>query len=157
MWVMCNTLFDLYFSSYSFKRLCVFDLTKILLGSKAQVINQTLFCYTCYYLWIKKFTTALQLHNFFYSSVCPKTIKLPRLPSNMVCTHHEKCLGFDCCVELDIKVTTLSTRFWFILDPCQFEITMGLGEWSYNISIFSYDWGKPESLSIGEPLQIGYV
>ncbi|XP_072033446.1 LOW QUALITY PROTEIN: uncharacterized protein [Amphiura filiformis] len=92
-----------------------------------------------------------------WSKDCPWPASLPKLPPILVCTYHEKCLGVECCVELDIKVATLSTGFRFILDPCQFEIYIGLGTWTKTITMFTYGWGSPETFHIGKAVTIEYT
>ena len=46
---------------------------------------------------------------------------------------------------------------WFALDLCNFTYAVGFGRLVYNMSLFSYDWGRIESFSISEFLTLRSV
>ncbi|KAI8485717.1 hypothetical protein Bbelb_365510, partial [Branchiostoma belcheri] len=81
---------------------------------------------------------------------CPVT--LPTLPNAAGCTVHEHCLGMDCCITLDIKVATIVSVAFVDFDSCNYTLSVGIGNWQYDYSIFTYSWGKEETLEVGEML-----
>ena len=52
------------------------------------------------------------------------------------------------------KNTTIATRTWFLLDLCDYQLSIGLGSWYLNISLYSYSFGVEEMKSIGEALNV---
>ena len=74
---------------------------------------------------------------------------LPELPDEIMCVINEQCLGIQCCFNLDIGVALLSTQAWLIVDPCNFQISVGFGTWFRNITLFTYEWGQEERHVLG--------
>ncbi|XP_022102001.1 uncharacterized protein LOC110985344 [Acanthaster planci] len=90
-----------------------------------------------------------------WQRLCPRDVRLPRLPKNLVCTLPEKCLGFDCCLELPIPgITTISTQVSFIFDPCNYRLSLSLGSWSLELQVLSYQWGQQEEVPVGKPITL---
>ncbi|XP_038050876.1 uncharacterized protein LOC119724026 [Patiria miniata] len=93
-----------------------------------------------------------------WKRICPRNVKLPHLPRNLICTLLEKCLGFDCCLELPIPgITPISTQVSFIFDPCNYQLSMILGSWSRDLNIFSYHWGQREVVTIGKSVTLSMI
>ncbi|XP_038062441.1 uncharacterized protein LOC119732930 [Patiria miniata] len=87
--------------------------------------------------------------------ICPRDVRLPHLPRNLICTLPEKCLGFDCCLELPISgISPISTQVSFIFDPCNYQLSVSLGSWSLDLQILSYQWGQQEEVDIGKAVTI---
>ncbi|XP_071798137.1 uncharacterized protein [Asterias amurensis] len=84
-------------------------------------------------------------------------VTLPRLPSTLTCDLYDRCLGVQCCVDLDLQITVLSSTVWLVLDPCEFTLSMGFGKWSIIFTIFDYHWGTQEELKIGKALTLIYT
>ncbi|XP_033637723.1 uncharacterized protein LOC117298529 [Asterias rubens] len=96
-----------------------------------------------------------QVTNNGWHRVCPRDVRLPHLPSYLICTLPEKCLGFDCCFELPIPgLTPISTNVSFIFDPCNYKLSLGLGSWSKDLHIFTYQWGQQEEVTIGNAVSL---
>ncbi|XP_066300826.1 uncharacterized protein [Branchiostoma lanceolatum] len=86
---------------------------------------------------------------------CPAN--LPTLPNTAGCTVHEGCMGMDCCIALDIKITTIVATAFFDFDACNYTLSVGIGNWQYDYSIFTYSWGKEETLEVGEMLTFTFI
>ena len=84
---------------------------------------------------------------------CP-LLMLPSPTSFLTCTVDDRCLGLTCCASLDLVFTRLSTTAWAILDPCEFKLSVGLGSWSTNVTLFEYDWGVDKMLDISDSVHI---
>ncbi|XP_038050728.1 uncharacterized protein LOC119723897 [Patiria miniata] len=90
-----------------------------------------------------------------WQRICPRDVRLPHLPQNLICTLPEKCLGFDCCLELPIPgISPISTQVSFIFDPCNYQLAVSLGSWRLNLQILSYQWGQLEEITIGDPITL---
>ena len=68
---------------------------------------------------------------------------------NLQCRVLEECFGIECCLDLDITITTIAVNAWFIFDPCELTLSVGFGNWFYNMSLLTYDWGLDKSFNIG--------
>ena len=79
------------------------------------------------------------------------------LPDALHCAINSRCLGFQCCADVDFKVTKRSLQVYLNVDPCNFVIFIGFGEWFLDISIFTYEWGKQETYTLGTAIEIRYV
>ncbi|XP_072048756.1 uncharacterized protein [Amphiura filiformis] len=79
------------------------------------------------------------------------------LPNIASCQLDPRCLGVQCCLNLDVQIVTIATRAWFLLDPCDYQLSIGLGSWYLNISLFSYSFGVEEMKSIGEALNVSFT
>ncbi|XP_072033124.1 uncharacterized protein [Amphiura filiformis] len=84
---------------------------------------------------------------------CPANFNVPVIE----CSVNEACLTFDCCVNLDFKISTLMLKTWFSLDPCNFQFSIGFEQLSFNFSLFSYEFGKMETIAISDFLRIRYA
>ena len=84
---------------------------------------------------------------------CP-AINLP-IPSDILtCRTTDYCTGLHCCSAIDIKVSQLFVESWIVLDPCNFELSIGLGNWSFVIGKDLYYWGAERTETITDSLQI---
>ena len=77
---------------------------------------------------------------------------LPAFPDAFQCILYDGCLGIECCVNLDLTIAQLSTRAWVEFDVCNYKLSVGLGSWYYNVTLFSYEWGTEITESITEGL-----
>ena len=85
--------------------------------------------------------------------VCSNTLdvdaNLPQNVKDMVtCQLPRGCYGVQCCLNLTFTlplgdtVTSKNFSFWFIMDPCDFTIDIGLGGLTLLKSTFlQYDFG----------------
>ena len=76
------------------------------------------------------------------------------LPSK--CIIHDNCFGFQCCIDIDLKITQRNISIYFHLDPCNFELSVGLGQWYLNKSLFTYAWGTEETFTLGNAIIVRY-
>ncbi|XP_072033122.1 uncharacterized protein [Amphiura filiformis] len=74
---------------------------------------------------------------------------LPKLPQEVTCVINNRCLGIQCCLNVDITVAHLTTQTWLIIDPCNFQISVGFGSWYLNITLITYQWGQEEGHTLG--------
>ena len=81
-------------------------------------------------------------------------MKAPAPTSVLTCTVDDRCLGIQCCASLDLVFTQLSTTAWAMLDPCEFQLSVGLGSWSKNVTLFEFDWGVERTIDIGDAVHI---
>ena len=81
---------------------------------------------------------------------CPIGLQAPSIDNILECSLDDKCLGIQCCVNLDFKIDVLMFKTWVILDPCEFTFSVGFEKLSMNVSLFSYEWGKMESIAISD-------
>ena len=85
---------------------------------------------------------------------CPSDFQVPAIENILQCAMDEHCLGIECCVGLNFKLTTLSVKAWLFLDPCEFTFVVGFEKMSFNISLFNYKWGNVEEIQISNFLAI---
>lgn len=84
---------------------------------------------------------------------CPLMNNQP--PTNLLtCSVDDKCLGIHCCASLDLVFTRLSTTAWAVLDPCEFELSVGFGTWSQNVTLFEHVWGVEKAVDISNAVRI---
>ena len=83
----------------------------------------------------------LQLVNLFGSS-------------NINCTVNDKCSGFECCVYMDFRATQRNVYAFINVDPCNFKISIGLGQWFLDISFFTYSWGTMRNETLGNAITV---
>ena len=83
---------------------------------------------------------------------CP--VQIPTGLPTVSCRINSQCTSLHCCLNLDLKVTQLSSKAWLEIDPCDFKLSVGMGMWYFNISLFSYEWGKMERFSIGRAINV---
>ena len=84
---------------------------------------------------------------------CPLLNKPPST-NILTCTVDDQCLGIHCCASLDLIFTRLSTTAWVVLDPCEFELSVGFGSWTQNVTLFEYDWGVERTVDISDTVHI---
>ncbi|XP_033637389.1 uncharacterized protein LOC117298318 isoform X2 [Asterias rubens] len=107
----------------------------------------------------------LGLKNFIQTDSCglpPATsddgcpVQFPTGRPTVSCRINSHCTSLHCCLNLDLKVTQLSSKAWLDIDPCDFKLSIGMGMWYFNISLFSYEWGKMERFSIGRAINVEF-
>ena len=55
---------------------------------------------------------------------------------------------------MDLRVTKRNVMVLISLDFCDFQISVGFGEWFLHLSLFTYDWGREEIHSFGEAIEL---
>ena len=98
---------------------------------------------------IDKYT---QLISFYFVLDCSLT--LPTTPTGIECSIASDCLGFRCCLNMDLTVTQKTVMVYITLDICDFQISVGFGEWFLDLSLFTYDWGREEMHSLGDAIEL---
>ena len=78
----------------------------------------------------------------------------PTTPSNQSCIITNNCLGFRCCLDIDLKIAKKSVEVFLLVDLCNFDISIGFGKWYRNISMFAYHWGTEEIHSLGNAIRL---
>ena len=78
---------------------------------------------------------------------CPESaINLPDLPASVSCTVTERCTSVECCIKSD----RLQRNFHTVLniDPCHYNMTVGIDRLRFNVNILDKPWGKYEKRKI---------
>ncbi len=85
-------------------------------------------------------------------------VKCPRASvgylSNGTCYVNDVCSGFLCCLDMDFVVTQRQISAYIVMDVCNFEMTIGLGEWFLDVSLFTYSWGTEMTKTLGNAIQL---
>ena len=85
---------------------------------------------------------------------CPAGFQIPGIDDILMCSVDEKCLGIQCCINIDFKIKKLMMKTWLILDPCDFTFSVGFEKVTYDLTLFTYEWGKTETAEISDFLVI---
>ncbi len=72
----------------------------------------------------------------------------------ITCSVHEDCLGVQCCVNLNFKVTALKLKAWLIINPCDFKFSVGFEKLDFNFTLFTYEWGNKERIHLSDTLTL---
>ncbi|VDI06314.1 Hypothetical predicted protein [Mytilus galloprovincialis] len=84
-----------------------------------------------------------------WNNECPLSIfNLPNIEEMMSCHFTETCTGIECCVEIPYLGLTLHP--FFLLDPCQYTLSFGINTINNTFSLFEYEWGKKEKISLAD-------
>ncbi|XP_072033125.1 uncharacterized protein [Amphiura filiformis] len=83
-------------------------------------------------------------------------ISLPTINGSEACVLDPWCLGVECCLNMDFRIAHITSKAWFLLDPCEYDLSIGIGTWFRNISLFSYTWGTDELNPIGTAITASY-
>ncbi|XP_064646205.1 uncharacterized protein LOC135499390 [Lineus longissimus] len=71
---------------------------------------------------------------------CPH-FELPSMPENYRCAYNRECTGFDCCIDMDMKISSRTFAFRVLLDPCKLSFHVGFEKWEFNGTLKGYSWG----------------
>ncbi len=74
--------------------------------------------------------------------------------NNGTCYVNNVCSGFLCCLDMDFVVTQRQVSAYIVIDVCNFEMTIGFGEWFLDVSLFTYSWGTEMTETIGNAIQL---
>ena len=81
-------------------------------------------------------------------------VDIPALTDILTCSVHGDCLGIQCCVNLNLKVTELKMKAWLIINPCDFKFSVGFEKLDLNFTLFTYEWGKKERIHVSDDLTL---
>ncbi|KAI8518956.1 hypothetical protein Bbelb_022130, partial [Branchiostoma belcheri] len=82
------------------------------------------------------------------------SITLPNIPG-LHCEINPGCLGFDCCMEIDLKVKTWSFRMGVTYDPETYRVEAVAGNRKHDYEPFLYPWGEEQTDTVG-PITVKY-
>ncbi|XP_063420822.1 uncharacterized protein LOC134706043 [Mytilus trossulus] len=86
-----------------------------------------------------------------WNNLCPLSIfNRPTLGDQIACHITESCTEIDCCAN--IPFFGLTVRPFFVLDPCDYKISYGINTENVTKSLFDYEWGKTERISLAQDL-----
>ncbi|XP_022105071.1 uncharacterized protein LOC110987006 [Acanthaster planci] len=88
-------------------------------------------------------------------SGCP-AVDITQLPDSLTCTVTDSCLGIQCCLEMDLKITTRSINAWLILDPCNFTVSVGFEKWERSVTLFHYPMGDVMEEVVNDVLRMSW-
>ncbi len=80
-------------------------------------------------------------------TACP-SVSLFTPPGVHSCLTNENCTGIQCCLPVDITVDVLYLNVWLAVDPCTYELSIGLGRWTYTKTLIRTDWGMENTVEI---------
>ncbi|VDI45264.1 Hypothetical predicted protein [Mytilus galloprovincialis] len=75
---------------------------------------------------------------------CSNTVALPKLDDPVSCLLSSECTYIECCV--DVHFIPRSFMFYLHIDPCEYQITVGIEKFFRNISLINYRWGITHDL-----------
>ena len=105
--------------------------------------------------------TGLDIHSLIYHHFLSCTdctsVTLPSLLDPISCVIEDKCLGFQCCVNIDLIITTISQSVYINIDPCNFTIYLGFGAWYVNDSLLTYQLNSERKYNLGNAVEVRYV
>ncbi|KAJ8320502.1 hypothetical protein KUTeg_002089 [Tegillarca granosa] len=85
----------------------------------------------------------------FHNNCTLTLFKLPDISKYPIaCFIPDYCTGIDCCGTLD--KLGLSLRTYVYLDTCDYRLFGGIETITFNITLFDYEWGKKEVISVGD-------
>ncbi|CAG2211662.1 unnamed protein product [Mytilus edulis] len=88
-----------------------------------------------------------------WNNQCPLSMfNRPDLGDIIACHITETCTGIDCCAN--IPFFGLTVRPFFVLDPCDYKISYGINTENVTKSLFDYEWGKTERISLANDVII---
>ena len=80
--------------------------------------------------------------SLFILTECTPGFQNSTIEGILQCEINDLCLGVQCCVGLDFKITQLMLKTWIIIDPCNLTFSIGFENMSFNQTLLSYTWGK---------------
>ncbi|CAH1250560.1 FAT1 [Branchiostoma lanceolatum] len=86
---------------------------------------------------------------------CPD-MNNPTLPEAMACRVQSDCLGVSCCVDMDLRLLTLTTTAAVELDICNFTLNLRLGQLNFHQVLFLYQWGSDVTININDTVVVTY-
>ncbi|XP_066265951.1 uncharacterized protein [Branchiostoma lanceolatum] len=86
---------------------------------------------------------------------CPD-MNNPTLPEAMACSVQSDCLGVSCCVDMDLRLLTLTTTAAVELDICNFTLNLRLGQLNFHQVLFLYQWGSDVTININDTVVMTY-
>ena len=82
---------------------------------------------------------------------CP-SITVPAPSDILTCQTTQYCTGIQCCAAIDIKITKLFLNTWLKIDPCNLELSVGLGAWSDTKILTASDWSVEQTIMVIDPV-----
>ncbi len=85
---------------------------------------------------------------------CPGLALPTSIAEGITCTIDNRCVGFHCCLDMDFIVTSRTVNTYITIDPCNYIISVGFGEWFLEVSLYSYNWGTEITEHLGNIIDI---
>ncbi|XP_053398133.1 uncharacterized protein LOC128556594 [Mercenaria mercenaria] len=90
-----------------------------------------------------------------WNTLCPlRFVNRPALPSIVSCSVPDYCTGINCCIDIDD--IGLSLKAYINVNMCNYFISGGIETQTFNFSLFNYEWGKTETVSIKDFFRLRY-
>ncbi|CAG2233871.1 unnamed protein product [Mytilus edulis] len=77
-------------------------------------------------------------------SGCSNTAVLPEVEEPVSCLLSSECTYIECCV--DVHFIPKSFMFYIHIDPCEYQLTVGIEQFYRNMSLINYRWGVTHDL-----------
>ena len=95
--------------------------------------------YKCVHVYIIIVHVFFKKQMLFILSDCPvMTPSAISVPAT--CYIPDYCTGIDCCYDFDYL--GLHLNFYLYIDTCKYVIRGGIEKFTFEISLFDYNWGK---------------
>ncbi|KAK3101942.1 hypothetical protein FSP39_007535 [Pinctada imbricata] len=86
---------------------------------------------------------------------CSMPVDTKALPDNITCHIPSSCTAVQCCIDVDIISSTVSTLL--SLDPCQQKLTIKIEELTKEDKLYDFTWGTPDYFYLENIFRIEYV
>ena len=77
---------------------------------------------------------------------CDQPVSLAPIGSDSTCHLYSFCTGVTCCSDLPQLQRSFNT--WLILDHCNFKLSVGIEQFSLNISLHDFKFGRKEMVNL---------
>ena len=133
---------------------------KIAFLAKGRKCTYDLIAFSRRHLCALKYPLQTSLTITFFSFVyvifisdCP-SLNIPMSSDTCTCLPTRQCSGIQCCITMDIKVTSLFINIWLSVDPCKSQLSVGFGLWNHTSKLSDNEWGVEHRFSLGNALEI---
>jgi len=83
---------------------------------------------------------------------CPGIQSNPVVPSLVSCSVPSSYSAIDCCIDVKLIGRTINARI--SLDPCTYEIEIGIEKLKIKKSLLDYKWGEKEIFTLQGGLRL---
>ncbi|KAK3612536.1 hypothetical protein CHS0354_024513, partial [Potamilus streckersoni] len=85
---------------------------------------------------------------------CTLNTTLLPISDPLSCVIPETCSAIECCLDVDLIGRSFNSHIQ--LDPCNFLLTVGIENFSFNVSLLDYEWGVEEKLWLGRLIRLDF-
>lgn len=82
----------------------------------------------------------MDVTNFITECNIPMSM-LPNNPEFVTCKIRDSCTSLECC--LITGKLGRSFKLFIEIEPCLFQLRLGIEEMTFNMLLFDFEWGQP--------------